>query len=75
MIIMIIQFATTHLITNVIGMFWRNIMNRGIWSINYLLFIRYGSYILSVDNEKNNFPGRGRLIETESERRFIRSLI
>ena len=76
MILKSMQFATNYLITNAIGMFWRNMMNRGIQSINLLLFMGYVSHILSVDNTNNIFfPGSGSVIGTESESRFVRSLI
>ena len=58
------QFETTYLITNAIGKFWMNILKRGSYSINILLFMRHESKRLSVKNAKNNFPVRGSVIDT-----------
>ena len=75
MILNLMQFATAYLITNVIALFWRNNMNRGSYSINLFLFMRYVSQGLSVDNAKKHFPGSGSIVGTKSEIWFIRSLI
>ena len=69
------QFEKTYLITNMIGMFWRNTTKRGSYYINLLLFTRYGSQIMGDDNTNNNYTDRGRVIGTDNENRLVRSLI
>ena len=63
------KFATTYLITNAIGMFWRNITKRGRYPIKLLTFMRYGSHILSVKNSNKNCLDRGSIIGTYTESR------
>ena len=75
MVLKLMQFGTTYLITNKIGKFCMNMLNRGSYSINLLLFMRYGSQRLIVKSEKKNFPGRDSIIGTQIESRFIRYLI
>ena len=75
MILNLMKYATTYLITNGIGIFWSNMMNMGIYPINLLICMRYVLQRLSVDTAKKNCPGRGRVIGTERDSRFVTSLI